>query len=176
MNLRRRSERCGTPTVPERAAAQQTKKNGSGKELHRSEQGALRQRVVRSAAYPVDQRPERAQARHAALRRASGRGARQGRGRPGRGDAHGGQSGGLRREDRFTEGEDRACLRTLRRHARRPARGVAHGALRAGRNRRPHPGARRRRRQGPALDARQGLRGDVCDGHAALQRKIHARG
>lgn len=140
MNLRRRPERCGTSTVPERAAAQQTKKNGSGKELHRSEQGALRQRVVRSAAHPVDQRPERAQARHAALRRASGRGARQGRCRPGRGDAHGGQSGGLCREDRLAEGEDRARLRTLRRHARGPARRVAHGALRAGRNRRPHLG------------------------------------
>ncbi len=105
----------------------------------------------------------------------AGRGARKGGRRPHRGLPDGGQPGRLRREDCRSQGQDRIGLRSLRRDARRPARGVAHGAFRAGHKGRPYLGARCRRRQGAAVDARQGIRGDVRHGEPALQREIHAR-
>ncbi len=52
----------------------------------------------------------------------------------------------------------RALLRALRRAARRSARRMEHAALRAHRAQPEHLRARRRRRQGPALDAGEGLR------------------
>ena len=106
----------------------------------------------------------------------AGRGAREGGRRPCRGVSHRGQSGGLRREDGRSQGQDRIGLRSLRRDARRSAQRVADRAVRAGHPRRPYLGPRRRRRQGPVVDARQGVRGDVRRGVPALQREIHAGG
>lgn len=106
----------------------------------------------------------------------AGRGAREGGRRPCRGVSHRGQSGGLRREDGRSQGQDRIGLRSLRRDARRSAQRVADRAVRACHPGRPDMGPRRRRRQGPALDARQGVRGDVRRGVPALQREIHAGG
>ncbi len=148
---------------------------GKSNELHRAEQRALSERPVRSAAHPLDQRTVGAQARHGALRRTSGRTPREGGSRPCGSAAHGGQSGGICREDRRSEGAHGARIRSLRRHARRSARGVAHRAFRARGGRRPHLGPRRRRRQGAALHACGGVRGDVRHRIAALQREVHAR-
>ena len=57
-----------------------------------------------------------------AVRRMAGRGAREGGRRPCRGISHRGQSGGLRREDGRSQGQDGIGLRSLRRDARRSAR------------------------------------------------------
>ena len=106
----------------------------------------------------------------------AGRGAREGGRRPCRGVSHRGQSGGLRREDGRSQGQNSIGVRSLRRDARRSAQRVADRAVRACHPGRPDMGPRRRRRQGPALDARQGVRGDVRRGVPALQREIHAGG
>ena len=52
---------------------------------------------------------------------------------------------------------------------------MAFRPVRTGRARRPHLGPRRGRRQGADVDARQGVRGDVCHGDASVQREVHAR-
>ena len=93
-----------------------------------------------------------------------------------RGDGDGRESGGICRKAGVGDGSHRAGLWPLRRDAGRPARGVEHRALRAGNPRRPHLGPRCRRRQGAALHACQGLRGDVCHRNTPLQCEVHAGG
>ena len=148
---------------------------GKGSRLHPLAPRRLRRRVVRGAAHSVDQRADGTPRGYGALCRTSGGGARQGRCRPRRGDAHRGESGGLRREDRRPQGQNGAGLRPLRRDAGRSARGVDDRAVRTRRARRPHLGARSRRRQGAVVHAHQGVRGDVRDRTTALQREVHAR-
>ena len=176
MNLRRRPERCGTPTVPERAAAQQTKKMDQVKSYIE----ANRERFVNelfdllripSISAQSEHKPDMQRcAEHLAAALV--------------------KAGADRAEVMPTEGNPVVYAEKIVSPKAKTVLVYGHydvmpvdprdewrtDPFEPVVNRRPHPGARRRRRQGPALDARQGLRGDVRDGHAALQRKIHARG